>query len=440
MRVSGRGAGDHTRRGDRRARAPRMLRAMPDATARAHAESLADPPAFWARAAEDIEWVRRPRAVWDDSDPLRPSWFPGAMLNTCYNAVDLPRRGRARRADRADLRQPGDGRAAHVQLCGAPGRGRAARGRAARARRRARRPRADLHADGARGGVRDARVRADRRDPLGGVRRLRRERARAADPARGADRGADRVVRDRARARGARTSRCSTRRSRARARSRATVSCCSARRPRRRLERRARRRLAERGRARGAGRRGRGRRRPIRSTSSTPRAPRACRRAWCATTAATPSRCKWSLRNVYGMAPGDVFWAASDIGWVVGHSYIVYAPLLLGCTTVLYEGKPVGTPDAGAFFRVIEQHRVNALFTAPTAIRAIKREDPRGELAEALRHVVAAHAVPGRRARRPRHRRVERARARRARDRPLVADRDRLADRRQLHGHRAACP
>jgi propionyl-CoA synthetase len=88
----------------------------------------------------------------------------------------------------------------------------------------------------------------------------------------------------------------------------------------------------------------------------------------------------WSLRQVYGMSPGEVFWAASDIGWVVGHSYIVYAPLLYGCTTVLYEGKPVGTPDAGAFWRVIAEHGVRALFTAPTAFRAIKREDPLGEL------------------------------------------------------------
>ena len=85
---------------------------------------------------------------------------------------------------------------------------------------------------------------------------------------------------------------------------------------------------------------------------------------------------KWSLRNVYGVEPGETFWAASDIGWVVGHSYIVYAPLLLGCTTVLYEGKPVGTPDAGAYWRVISDHRVQVLFTAPTAFRAIKREDP----------------------------------------------------------------
>jgi len=89
---------------------------------------------------------------------------------------------------------------------------------------------------------------------------------------------------------------------------------------------------------------------------------------------------RWSMPNVYGVSAGDVFWAASDVGWVVGHSYTVYAPLLAGCTTVLYEGKPVGTPDAGAFWRVAAEHRVNALFTAPTAIRAIKKEDPEGRL------------------------------------------------------------
>ncbi len=89
---------------------------------------------------------------------------------------------------------------------------------------------------------------------------------------------------------------------------------------------------------------------------------------------------RWSMANVYDTHPGDVFWAASDVGWVVGHSYIVYAPLLTGCTTVLYEGKPVGTPDAGAFWRVIAQHGVKTLFTAPTGFRAIKREDPNGTL------------------------------------------------------------
>jgi len=88
----------------------------------------------------------------------------------------------------------------------------------------------------------------------------------------------------------------------------------------------------------------------------------------------------WSFTNVYGMGQDDVWWSASDVGWVVGHSYIVYAPLLSGATTVLYEGKPVGTPDAGAFWRVISEHRVAGLFTAPTAIRAIKKVDPNGEL------------------------------------------------------------
>ena len=88
---------------------------------------------------------------------------------------------------------------------------------------------------------------------------------------------------------------------------------------------------------------------------------------------------KWTMKHIYGMEPGDVYWSASDVGWVVGHSYIVYAPLLHGCTTVMYEGKPVGTPDPGAFWRVISEHGVKALFTAPTAFRAIKRDDPNGE-------------------------------------------------------------
>jgi propionyl-CoA synthetase len=89
---------------------------------------------------------------------------------------------------------------------------------------------------------------------------------------------------------------------------------------------------------------------------------------------------KWSMQNLYGVSPGEVYWAASDVGWVVGHSYIVYAPLLHGCTTILYEGKPVGTPDAGAFWRVIAEHQCTTMFTAPTAFRAIKKEDPQGKL------------------------------------------------------------
>ena len=89
---------------------------------------------------------------------------------------------------------------------------------------------------------------------------------------------------------------------------------------------------------------------------------------------------KWSMRNIYGVEPGEVYWAASDVGWVVGHSYIVYGPLLNGNTTIVYEGKPVGTPDAGAFWRVLAEHRVGVMFTAPTAFRAIKKEDPDGAL------------------------------------------------------------
>jgi propionyl-CoA synthetase len=103
----------------------------------------------------------------------------------------------------------------------------------------------------------------------------------------------------------------------------------------------------------------------------------------------------WSMKNVYDIAAGQVWWAASDVGWVVGHSYIVYAPLIAGATTVLYEGKPVGTPDAGAFWRVVADHKVQGLFTAPTAIRAIKKEDPSGSLLEghdtsSLRHLFLA--------------------------------------------------
>lgn len=103
----------------------------------------------------------------------------------------------------------------------------------------------------------------------------------------------------------------------------------------------------------------------------------------------------WSMGAVYGAAPGEVFWAASDVGWVVGHSYIVYGPLLAGCTTVLYEGKPVGTPDPGAFWRVAAEHGVRTMFTAPTAIRAIKKEDPSGDHAakwdlSGLRHLFLA--------------------------------------------------
>lgn len=96
----------------------------------------------------------------------------------------------------------------------------------------------------------------------------------------------------------------------------------------------------------------------------------------------------WTMRALYGVEPGEVYWAASDIGWVVGHSYIVYAPLLNGSTTVLYEGKPIGTPDAGAFWRVVEEYKVSVLFTAPTAFRAIRKEDPEGRFVK--RHDISS--------------------------------------------------
>ena len=140
----------------------------------------------------------------------------------------------------------------------------------------------------------------------------------------------------------------------------------------------------------------------------------------------------WSMEHVYGVGAGEVYWAASDIGWVVGHSYIVYAPLLRGATTVLYEGKPVGTPDPGAFWRVIEQHGVSVLFTAPTAFRAIKKEDPDGAFMK--RHDLSRFRtlfLAGERCD-PRHAALGARAPRRAGHRPLVADGDRVGHCRQL--------
>ena len=136
------------------------------------------------------------------------------------------------------------------------------------------------------------------------------------------------------------------------------------------------------------------------------------------------------MKMIYGCDAGDVYWAASDVGWVVGHSYIVYAPLLRGCTSVMYEGKPVGTPDAGAFWRVCAQHEVKVLFTAPTAMRAIKQQDPEGKLAAALRSVEAGGTVSRRRTLRSADRGLGRGIIADAGGRSLVADRNRLGDHR----------
>ncbi len=142
----------------------------------------------------------------------------------------------------------------------------------------------------------------------------------------------------------------------------------------------------------------------------------------------------WSMRNIYGVGPGDTMLTASDVGWVVGHSYIVYGPLIAGATTVLYEGKPVGTPDAGAFWRLIDDHKVDVFFTAPTALRAIRKADPDAELLAEPQHrkpqgTLCRRGTPG-----PRHLPVGLREARRAGGRQLVADRNRVADRLQPGG------
>ena len=145
----------------------------------------------------------------------------------------------------------------------------------------------------------------------------------------------------------------------------------------------------------------------------------------------------WTMRAVYDIGPGDVWWTASDVGWVVGHSYIVYAPLLVGATTILYEGKPVGTPDAGAFWRVISEHRAKALFTAPTALRAIKKVDP--EAVELAKYDLSRvrDAVPRGGAAGSRDVSLGARQTRRTGCRSLVADGDRLADRGQSARARA---
>ena len=145
---------------------------------------------------------------------------------------------------------------------------------------------------------------------------------------------------------------------------------------------------------------------------------------------------KWSMKAIYNVEPGETYWAASDIGWVVGHSYIVYAPLLHGCATVLYEGKPIGTPDAGAFWRVVEDYKVRAFFTAPTAFRAVRKEDPKAALLKKY-DISSMHTLflAGERAD-PDTVAVGGKGSRQAGCRPLVADRDRLGDRGQSRGPR----
>ena len=351
---------------------------MSNATDRLHAESIAHPQAFWMRAAEDVEWMRRPRAAWNDSDPLRVSWFPGAMLNTCYNAVDLhvvaghgerralvydsPVTGTLRAWSYAQLRdevallagvlaglgvEKGDRVVIYMPMV----------------------PEAVF------GMLACARIGAIHSVVFGGfaanelAQRIQHARPKLVLTAScGIEPGrvvAYKPMLDEAIARV----------------SEKPDHCLVLQRPQARAELVPGRDLDWAEAVAGATPVGTT---PVQAvdplyilyTSGTTGTPKGVVRD----NGGHAVALKWSMKSVYGMQPGDVFWAASDIGWVVGHSYIVYAPLLLGCTTILYEGKPVGTPDAGAFFRVIAQHGVNALFAAPTALRAIKRLDPDGRL------------------------------------------------------------
>jgi propionyl-CoA synthetase len=346
--------------------------------AEVYEESIANPQRFWARAADDIEWVRRPRAILNAADERYASWFPGAMLNTCHNAVDLhvaaghgerialiydsAMTGEVRTFTYAELRdevarlagalvglgvEKGDRVLIYLPMvpeavfamlaCARIGAihavvfgGFAAGELAQRIQHAA--PKVILSASC---GLEPGRVVAYKPMLDEAIDRASNKPSRCLILQREQERAALVAPRD--------------------LDWHETIAPATPVDPL-----------------------------PVQSgeplyllfTSGTTGMPKGVVRD----NGGHAVALKWSLRNVYAMQPGDVFWAASDIGWVVGHSYIVYAPLLLGCTSILYEGKPVGTPDAGAFWRVCQQHGVNALFTAPTALRGIKREDPDAKL------------------------------------------------------------
>ena len=351
---------------------------MPPTYHEVYARWRSAPEAFWAEAAEAVHWYRRWDAVLDASRAPFYRWFPGAETNSCYNALD--RHVEDGRADQVALiydspvtstvrtctyRELRDEVARFAGVLAAKGVGRGDRvviympmipetviGMLACARIGA------IHSV-VFGGFASAALASRLTDaqPKADPDRLVRHRGRSGGPLQAAARRGDRARRRQARL--LHRAPASRGEGDAGAGSGLRLGASSPPAPGRWTASRSSP--------------------PIRSTSSTPRAPPETPRASSATTAGMWSPSPGACGNVYGVEPGEVYWAASDVGWVVGHSYIVYGPLFHGNTTVLYEGKPVGTPDAGAFWRVIAQHGVRAFFTAPTAFRAIKRDDPEGE-------------------------------------------------------------
>jgi propionyl-CoA synthetase len=350
---------------------------MSDRYEMAYARSLEDPAGFWTEAAAEVEWLRRWRVVLDSSRPPRTLWFPGAMLNTCHNAVDL--HVAAGRGDQAALIYDSPvtqtvRSTSYLELQGEVSRFAGA-----------------LAGLGVEKGDRvliympmvpEAVIGMLAAARLGAVHSVVFGGFAANELAQRIQHAAPKVIL---------SASCGIEPGRIvdykplldaaiDMASHKPERCVVLQRPERRASLLGPRDLDWAEIARCAA--------PTNSvaveakdpldilyTSGTTGMPKGIVRD----NGGHAVALKWSLRHVYGMKPGEVFWAASDIGWVVGHSYIVYAPLLLGCTTILYEGKPVGTPDAGAFWRVASQHGASALFAAPTALRAIKREDPRAE-------------------------------------------------------------
>ena len=382
----------------------------------------------------------RPTRMLDDSRAPFYRWFAGGRLNTCYNALDRHvERGRGDQP-RPDLRQAGHRAEAHLHATGAPRRGGDVRRRAAHERASSSGDRVIIYMpmvpEALVAMLACARLGAVHSVVFGGF--ASDELATRIDDA-AAEGDRHRLVRDRGRPRG-RLQAAARRGDRpARPQAGALRDRSSGRSSRRSSSPGATSTGPRRGRRRGAGGLRLGRRRPTRSTSSTPPARPGSPRGSSATPAATRSRSSGRCRNIYDVKPGEVYWAASDIGWVVGHSYIVYAPLLHGCTTVLYEGKPVGTPDAGAFWRVIAEHGVD---DAVHRADGVPRDQAGGSGAASTsrRYDLVGSArcsSPASAATRRRSQWAERE-ARRAGDRPLVADGDRAGRSSRTAGDRAA--